>query len=800
MPVEKNSKFNPCTRFHPYREESTDGRFNGQESSSNGDPADSSSPGPSIEDAPKQAPAPVSRVAAIFKLMEAVKRNASAANTCDNYMRYIIALRVYSAYLADHELGDMDADLLRINVDHPNYLSIFVLVRYITEKCLVQGRGRATAIKIISALTWQWDNVDNGRYSQKYCRIDEHGRLQGNPARHISVKKLCAGIKRRDEAVKPHQATPMTKGDLTDIVRWSQKKVAQQDVTIFIDCPLTFGLQRATLLRELRGRAVLTFGHCICARFCEIAGLKGKNIQYVEAKYPEYPYYIICFTKRKAKRRNDLELNPLTSYRIYQQTSTPESDCYTHLRTWMSSIESCLGRPLGREEHAFSFISSKGELHLDRTMSLTMVRDDINRMAENAGIEKYYTTHSLRRGGIQYYALHADDPWPLKIVYWWASWSLKENPKMLMTYIFNGTHACDEYFGDRFNPEKQKPAIVQKETAGLTIQHLQDSTDTILDTMRNHIKNLALDVNSGVSSVCNRLQSVEKGIGGLEEGLKALSMKPYQPNSPLHISASFISPMTQNPTQWTQRSLALKPAISIAQSEARDTLPGNFGSPRSRAPIGEVSINAIRIPDLPKGKGQWRMAVEQWNVVDPQTKRCLRDWPPDWVDALEGKYDVRKAIATAREKFIAEADFVKAYDADEVTITQLVAKIKEQLKGRKQSRRSKNGSPNTRAAKKAEAAAAAAKVRTRKFGDTRINTSHSSRLDCVDASPPRFCWILSRRNGLWAQTFPGQFKPLHMLQYLPSFATTRGKKRLCFVWELPNIDGWCKHLANGPRR
>ncbi|KAG6818976.1 hypothetical protein H0H93_016705 [Arthromyces matolae] len=731
-------------------ESSLDGDTEDEESSFNGDiSSKKSSPNASIDSprmlrAAEPAPVPMSKVAAITKAIEEITNDTISEDTLRDYRQCVDAFRDFSIDLANNDPGDLDPDLLRKNPDNPNHISRVALALFVSERCLVEGKGYATANKAIAALAWHWDVVENNRYAKDFCYIDGDDQLHGNPARDISIKRLRKAIKRRDEeAEKSHEASSLTHGDLIDIVRESQKRVSDEDVTNFIRCPLNFVAARAAHLVEVRARAFINFGFSLWTLFSGIAEVKGKNIRYVDAPCP---HYAICFTEQ-----NDVDLDPSTTYHIYQCSSNPESDCYSHLQTWLSTVRSILKRSLDDEEYLFMKISPLGELHMDKSMSEWRVHKDITRMAEIAGIKKNYDSRSLRRGGAEYCAFDGPSPWPLKELHWWASYSIpkSENPLILMGQVVKGTLARSNCYGDSLNPNKRKYPMIQEPANELTIQHLQHSADTVKDSVENHMKNLALGVNSGFSSFNDRLASIENG---LAECFKALGIgkntgQPYyQSHSNVHISGLSIPPMMQNLTQWTQQSLAQDPYIGIAHDHwmAPDTMPDNLSSPCYRThdlsasqstptPLREVSINAVRIPDLPKERGQWRMAVEQWNVVDPQTKRCLRDWPPDWVDASKAKYDVRKTIATAREMFNAEADFVKAYDADEVTITQLVAKIKEQLKGRKQSRRSKNGSPNTRAAKKAEAAAAAAKVRTRKFGDTRINTSHSSRLDCVES-------------------------------------------------------------------
>ncbi|KAG6819799.1 hypothetical protein H0H93_008553 [Arthromyces matolae] len=652
----------------------------------------------------KPDPAPVPKGVALSRIAQTLKRSSRKKTTTRNYDLIVNEVRLFAQALADDEFHcrPLNPDLVRVCVDDPNKESAPMLELFISDKCVVKGRGKATARRAIYGLMRHWDLVHNGRYGQKSFYVDPVGNIHGNPARHSMFKDLDKGIATRDKDTPPHQATPVTANDATLMLAASLKEAPQEKVTLFIYKPLPFGRDRGSFLFQVSTRAAIAFGLSLWSRYFELANLKGRNVAYVDAQPPEHPHFIICFTDRKAKETNDVDLDPLKSYKIYEQKTIPSAlDCYTHLWHWLKVLEAILKRRLGLRDHIFPFISSTGQVEMDRPMSLKQVRRRLIRMARQAGITKDYTTHSLRRGGVQYFALEAPNPWPFKIVFWWAAWSADEDPKMLITYLFDIVLCRENYYGDHLNPNKQTCLSVEAAASALKTQHLQHLISTVTATMENVANDRDLQHNEEISLINNRLASLENGIGSLLRCFEALGIRsraeqPHQ-SSALHTTVSF-SPTI--PPLFTPVPFAHTDAIGMAQSAAPTTMSNHPGS-HHPAPVNEVGVNAIRIPPLPKEKGSWRVAVEQWNVPDPQTKRSLREWPQEWVSALKKTYGERETIGTEYKEYGTDAAFLKVYPADDITITELLSMIKERHSGPKKVRNSKNGSPNTRAAKKA---------------------------------------------------------------------------------------------------
>jgi hypothetical protein len=43
-----------------------------------------------------------------------------------------------------------------------------------------------------------------------------------------------------------------------------------------------------------------------------------------------------------------------------------------------------------------------------------------------------------------------------------------------------------------------------------------------------------------------------------------------------------------------------------------------------------IPLTGVCIPDLPRSRGGWRIALRQWYNIDPKTGYALKDWPDSW--------------------------------------------------------------------------------------------------------------------------------------------------------------------------
>lgn len=88
-----------------------------------------------------------------------------------------------------------------------------------------------------------------------------------------------------------------------------------------------------------------------------------------------------------------------------------------------------LKRKLLPEEFIFPYISINATVDPTRSMSYDIVQKHVNDFAESAGLTKYYTTHSFRRGGAQYRFMYAPlgKRWSLARIRWWGGWAAGEH-------------------------------------------------------------------------------------------------------------------------------------------------------------------------------------------------------------------------------------------------------------------------------------------------------------------------------------------------------------------------------------
>ena len=62
------------------------------------------------------------------------------------------------------------------------------------------------------------------------------------------------------------------------------------------------------------------------------------------------------------------------------------------------------------------------------------------------------------------------------------------------------------------------------------------------------------------------------------------------------------------------------------------------------------SIPEAKIPNLPRGARGWKVAIDQWEQIDPDTGYALKDWPKSWYTGTmkpftAAKRTIRRRIA-----------------------------------------------------------------------------------------------------------------------------------------------------------
>lgn len=102
---------------------------------------------------------------------------------------------------------------------------------------------------------------------------------------------------------------------------------------------------------------------------------------------------------------------------------------YNHVHRWLRLYRRLLKRDLEGTDYLFPYVSSNGMIHPKRPMTHDTAQDLINEFAAAALINKFFTTHCLRRGGSQYRFMFAPlgKRWSLTIIRWWGGWAEGEH-------------------------------------------------------------------------------------------------------------------------------------------------------------------------------------------------------------------------------------------------------------------------------------------------------------------------------------------------------------------------------------
>ncbi|KIY48983.1 hypothetical protein FISHEDRAFT_73085 [Fistulina hepatica ATCC 64428] len=140
-------------------------------------------------------------------------------------------------------------------------------------------------------------------------------------------------------------------------------------------------------------------------------------------------------------------------YNIYPQQDIPALDAYGHLNIWQSVLSARTGSPMSGADCVFPFFQNSAP-HCQRPMTHEVAQSLINRFATGAGLNKEFTTHSLRRGGAQYRFIHAPlgQRWSLTMIQWWGGWAAGEQIDTLIHYLLNSLQNMESSYSDALNP------------------------------------------------------------------------------------------------------------------------------------------------------------------------------------------------------------------------------------------------------------------------------------------------------------------------------------------------------------
>ncbi|KIY49033.1 hypothetical protein FISHEDRAFT_26204, partial [Fistulina hepatica ATCC 64428] len=383
------------------------------------------------------------------ELKDAVKaaeeEHGQAKRTKAAYDGYIARGRKFLADLVasrrrEHVTDGMDTNLLeRAFDDTPNRLSSDALTMFITDNCLTPSGKQlqhSTAESCQAAFVKLWESVFDGHYSGPYYYDNIVDKVTGCPAKSQAVKSVVKLIKNRNNskgawATRAH-AEAMHLEDLEAIMAWSLVQCPIGMVNIFIAGKIRFDHSQAKLVMEhTMMRAFLSTDMTLWTRNSELCDLRTQNVKWdcVSTNPYQQSFHRIFLECRKGwqNKQGFVSDENFNMYNIYPQQDIPALDAYGHLNIWRSVLSARTGSPMSGADCVFPFFQNSAP-HCQRPMTHEVAQSLINRFATGAGLNKEFTTHSLRRGGAQYRFIHAPlgQRWSLTMIQWWGGWAAGE--------------------------------------------------------------------------------------------------------------------------------------------------------------------------------------------------------------------------------------------------------------------------------------------------------------------------------------------------------------------------------------
>ncbi|KAG6847968.1 hypothetical protein H0H93_004553 [Arthromyces matolae] len=360
-----------------------------------------------------------------------------------------------------NESDDIDYDKLEVSFDGPtlNEFTLTALEYFLTDECLVRKKRKGTAQHIQSGFVWYFDHMSHGAYSSDHFECDPVTKVvRGNPARSKRFRDLVRSVKNRDqeEGIKVKQAEPILSDDAKQMISFSERVVSEEKIkqTMQLETRPKDRRMVGNILRSARDRAILSLNLTLWARNFEMVALKMRNLArgFKEEEPPFLPYMKATFDVRKGKDEEEL-INRI--YFLYPRPSVHHMDAFYHCGLYLDLLSSVLGRDLEPQEVLFPVIRVTGQIEMQTPLNHDYMNTIINKLASDAGIDKYFTTHSARRGGVQY--VYFDAPrslrWPILALEWWGGWAKDaKSLKMLQTYLFRRTLDLETDYGRQLRP------------------------------------------------------------------------------------------------------------------------------------------------------------------------------------------------------------------------------------------------------------------------------------------------------------------------------------------------------------
>ncbi|KAL6304303.1 hypothetical protein BKA93DRAFT_817719 [Sparassis latifolia] len=576
-------------------------------------------------------------------------QSKSTRNSYDGYIRRgkDFLLELVGKQKASHPGGEggigvedvdgepVDYEQLQVAFDNPpNQYSALALELFLVEKCFNQNLGELTGNSTYSAFKKYWEMMANETYRGPYAYDKASDHVSGNPAMAARVQDLCRAIenKARSGGGSRNHAEAMTLENMTKLMMWSEQA-----------CPSEWTQQEITDLgtmqdvtKHLMMRAFMTSGFTIWTRNIELCSLQRKHYTPdCEGKAPYHiPHDLVKLENRKGWTRKSGGDGALVGnvYEIYEQKKTPEIDMYTHLRHWISFLEThLLNRRLGPEEFIFPTISVNGTVQTQKGIDHNVVQKYLNEFAMAVGLHVEYSTHCFRRGGAQYHFMFCPlgERWSLSTVRWWGGWAEGENVDTLIRYLLDELNTYETTHSDALHPLPRKADRSFMGDSPVTAAEIREFKMDVTREMTGLVVTM-----TDLSQRLRELQ-VQAAVASLDHvvGPQASSLAMTvldHPNHPL------INTLLQQ----------VEPLMDHSQIVAHErtgmtTAPVQTGGTSTRTPVSAVlphggrpvpALRGVCIPDLPRpSRGSaWREAVKQWEEVDPTTGYTLKDWPQEW--------------------------------------------------------------------------------------------------------------------------------------------------------------------------
>ena len=171
----------------------------------------------------------------------------------------------------------------------------------------------------------------------------------------------------------------------------------------------------------------------------------------------------------------------------------------------------------------------------------------------------------------------------------------------LVKYLVDSLQRYENDYGNALCPVQNEPdqSFMGDHTLlkPVTVNEFRMFSTTIMTALKTSA--------SGPSTVCSQLvntpQAPAAAAGDLPNPLSNLEKQPTSQQTPTTPGAIYCPARTE------------RTAVTVAVSLA-NTIP----------------LAGVCIPDLPRSRGGWHIALRQWYDINPKTGYALKDWPDAW--------------------------------------------------------------------------------------------------------------------------------------------------------------------------